>query len=124
MTLEQVNLLNEARSSINAAKLLINGGFSGYGASRAYYAMFYIAEAFLGEIGLSFSKHSAVISSFGKNFAHTEKVPKKFHKFLIEGQAIRHTGDYNHNTSITPEQAREQISRAEEFLQLAENCIK
>jgi len=46
MTEEQRELLEEARDSIAAAKLLLDGGFLGYAASRAYYAMFYVAEAF------------------------------------------------------------------------------
>jgi len=86
--------------------------------------MFYTAEAFLAGEGLSFSKHSAVIASFGKNFARTGKIDKKFHKFLIEGMAIRHTGDYNHSCNITSAQAQEQINRAEEFIKLAESIIK
>jgi uncharacterized protein (UPF0332 family) len=34
--------------------------------------MFYCAEALLFSIGLSFSKHSAVISFFGKEFVKTK----------------------------------------------------
>ncbi|MEQ8225686.1 MAG: HEPN domain-containing protein [Candidatus Eremiobacterota bacterium] len=66
MSKEQIELLNEARKSLSAAKLLLDGGYTGYAASRAYYAMFYIAEAFLEGEGMSFSKHSAVIANFGK----------------------------------------------------------
>jgi uncharacterized protein (UPF0332 family) len=39
--------------------------------------MFYIAEAFLEGKGLSFSKHSAVIAAFGREFAKTQLVPTK-----------------------------------------------
>lgn len=42
--------------------------------------MLYIAEAFLLEKGLTFSKHSAVISAFGKHFAKTGELPKDFHR--------------------------------------------
>ena len=56
-------------SSFEAAKLLLKEGFSGYSASRSYYAMFYIAEAFLEGDKMSFSKHSAVFSAFGREFA-------------------------------------------------------
>lgn len=47
MTQEQEELLLGARDSFEAAKLLLKESFSGYSASRSYYAMFYIAEAFL-----------------------------------------------------------------------------
>jgi len=59
-------LLLKARQSISAAQVLLHNGYSDYAAARAYYAMFYVAEAFLEGEGLSFSKHSAVISAFGR----------------------------------------------------------
>ena len=66
---EQGDLLSQARESIAAARLLRNSGFHGYAASRAYYAMFYVAEAFLLGRGLSFSRHAAVHAAFGEHFA-------------------------------------------------------
>ena len=57
---------------------------SDFAESRAYYAMFYIVEAFLEGEGMSFSKHSAVISAFGREFARTNRVPVEFHRFLID----------------------------------------
>ncbi len=71
MTSEQQDLLQKATSSLEAAKVLLENGFPEFAASRAYYAMFYIAEAFLEGERLSFSKHSAVISAFGQQFART-----------------------------------------------------
>lgn len=123
MTEDQRELLLEARDSIAAAKLLVSGEYPGYAASRAYYAMFYIAEAFLEGEGLSFSKHSAVISAFGREFARTGKVPPEFHRFLMEAQELRHSGDYGSRNEVNFEQAEEQIVRAGEFLKLAEAII-
>jgi len=85
--------------------------------------MFYIAEAFLEGESLSFSKHSAVISAFGRLFAHTGKVPVEFHRYLMEAQELRHSCDYDVNCGVTLEQAQQQIKRAEDFLKLAEQLI-
>ncbi len=123
MTDEQLELLQEARDSIAAAKLLLQGEYPGYAASRAYFAMFYIAEAFLEGEGLSFSKHSAVISAFGREFARSGKVPTEFHRFLMEAQELRHSGDYGIRSAVNYEQAVEQITRAEQFLLLAERFL-
>jgi uncharacterized protein (UPF0332 family) len=60
MTDEQRRLVEQARESLDAAKVLQEAGHHGFAASRAYYAMFYIAEALLLGKGLSFSKHAAV----------------------------------------------------------------
>lgn len=95
MTLEQSALIKKAQGSIEAARLLKNSGYYDFAVSRAYYAMFYVAEAFLLEDGLSFSKHSAVISAFGKRFAKSVQVLQEFHRYLIEAENSRNTGDYN-----------------------------
>jgi uncharacterized protein (UPF0332 family) len=123
MTDDQLDLLQEARDSVSAAKLLLGGGYPGYAASRAYYAMFYVAEAFLEGEGMSFSKHSAVIAAFGQHFVRTGRVPVEFHRFLLEAQELRHAGDYGSRQAVTYEQAREQIARAEQFLALAERLL-
>jgi uncharacterized protein (UPF0332 family) len=78
MTREQAALLNKERDSLRGAKLLAADGLHDFAASRAYYTMFYIAEALLLGEGLSFSKHTAVIAAFGRRFARTGVVPAGF----------------------------------------------
>jgi len=124
MTHEQTALLNKARESLRAAKLLIENGLYDFAASRAYYTMFYIAEAFLLGEGLVFSKHSAVISAFGKHFAKTGIVPEEYHYYLIESQDRRNIGDYDIETGISEAQAVEQIAHAELFVDLAKRTLK
>jgi uncharacterized protein (UPF0332 family) len=85
--------------------------------------MFYIAEAFLEGEGLSFSKHSAVIAAFGREFAKPQRVPLNFHRFLIEAQALRTTGDYGQPNAVTTDLATEQIDCAAQFLALAIQSI-
>lgn len=116
-------LLAKSRESLDAARLLANGGYHNFAVSRAYYAMFYAAEAFLLTRDLSFSKHSAVIASFGHHFVKTGEVLPHFHRYLIEGQEGRNVGDYDLTTQLGPEEAAEQIRRAEEFLSLAEKHL-
>ena len=123
MTEDQRELLDEARDSVNAARLLLQNDFAGYAASRAYYAMLYVAQCFLEGESLSFSKHSAVIAAFGQHFARTGRIPVEFHRYLIEGQALRQTGDYGQRHAVTVEQAEIQIERAQEFIALAEQMI-
>jgi uncharacterized protein (UPF0332 family) len=84
--------------------------------------MFYIAQAFLEGEGLAFSKHSAVIAAFGKEFAKTGRVPVEFHQFLIQAQETRQDADYG-GPKVDTEQARERIGNAERFLDLAQEMI-
>lgn len=123
MTEDQLALLENARDSITAARLLLDGGFPGFAASRAYYAMFYVAEAFLEGEGMSFSKHSGVIAAFGQHFAHPGKVPVEFHRHLLEAQDLRLAGDYDPSDAVTNEQAEEQINHAQQFLDVAQKLI-
>ena len=123
MTPEQEDLLIQARDSLAAAHLLYDQGYCGFAAARAYYAMFYVAEAFLLGRNLSFSKHSGVHAAFGQHFAKTGTVPSKFHRYLIRGMEVRQSGDYGKGGTVTPEESAEQLSRAEEFLQLGEQMI-
>lgn len=123
MTPEQLDLLLKARQSVSAAKILLENDYPDYAASRAYYSMFYVAEAFLIGEGMSFSSHAGVISAFGRNFARTGKVPIQFHRFLIDAQDLRNAGDYGQFNAVSVEQANEQIMNAEMFLELAANLI-
>lgn len=123
MTEDQLELLLKARQSLSAAKVLLDNSFPDYATSRAYYTMFYIAEAFLEGEGMSFSSHAAVISAFGREFARAGRVPVEFHQFLIRAQDLRNAGGYGQLNAITAEQANEQIIRAEQFLELAQNLI-
>jgi uncharacterized protein (UPF0332 family) len=81
--------------------------------------MFYVASAFLVGEGLGFSKHSAVIAAFGREFAKPQRVSSEFHRYLIEAQELRAVGDYGQLNAIAADQATEQIQRAEQFLTLA-----
>jgi uncharacterized protein (UPF0332 family) len=120
---EQEALLKKAKASLEGARLLSSQRFYDFAVSRAYYAMFYVAEAFLLGEGLAFSKHSAVIAAFGQRFAKTARVPQEFHRYLIEGEASRNVGDYDTGPGLSEKDATEQIRRAEEFLNLAERSI-
>jgi len=120
---EQFDLLLKASQSVSAAKVLLENNYPDYAASRAYYGMFYIAQAFLIGEDMSFSSHAGVISAFGRDFARTGKVPIEFHRFLIDAQDLRNTGDYGQLNAISREEANEQIINAEKFIQLAENVL-
>ncbi|MGO8815459.1 MAG: HEPN domain-containing protein [Terriglobia bacterium] len=119
----QRNLLAGARESLSAAQLLHQAGHHGFAASRAYYAMFYVAEAFLLGKGLAFSKHSAVHAAFGEHFVRTGILPAGLHRALIHGMEVRQTGDYDYMNDVSPEEAEEQIMNAEKFLDAAAKLL-
>jgi uncharacterized protein (UPF0332 family) len=119
MSDEQKLLIEKAKESLQAAQILSDESMYGFAASRAYYSMFYVAQAFLLGEGLTFSSHAAVIGTFGKEFAKKNRLPAKFHRYLIDASQIRTEGDYSTARKVTAGEAFEAITQAEEFIQLA-----
>ncbi len=117
---ENRRLMEKSRRSVGAAQALLDRGDADFAASRAYYAMFYAAEAMLMEEGLSSTKHSGVHALFGEHFAKTGRVDPKLHRLLLAAFGNRVESDYGFESTIKPERAAELIAGAREFLSAAE----
>ena len=112
-------LLDKAIDTIESAELLLDHGKTDVAAGRAYYALFYIAEALLNEKELQFSKHGDVIGAYGKEYSKTKLLNQKFHRWLIEGFDTRLIGDYHVDTKIEMGAVANMINQAREFLEAA-----
>ena len=123
MTPDQEGLLGKARRNIRSAKMLLADGDCDTAVSRAYFAMFYVAEAILLSKGLAYSKHSAVIAAFGKEFAKPGVLPAEFHAHLREAAEARNISDYQVGSLLTEEATAQHISRAEALLVAAERLL-
>jgi uncharacterized protein (UPF0332 family) len=120
---EAAKLLNKAEHAILATEALLKAGESDFAAGRAYYAMFYTAEALLTDKGLRYRKHSGVHAAYGKLFAKSGDMDSKYHAWLLEAFDRRITGDYDVESATTEEEVEELITRAREFLQVARNLL-
>ena len=117
MSKEEIHLyLERAKQDLRAVEISIQNDLYHVAVSRAYYTMFYVAEALLASRGEAYSSHSAVISAFGRVFAKTGKLDAKFHRWLIDAQDLRNVGDYGVGRTITSEQVKEVITQAQEFI--------
>jgi len=116
--------LKRAEESHEAAKVLLDGGFLGFSAAQSYYTMFYLAQALLLSKNLTFSSHSAVIASFGKELAKTGLLDSKFHRYLINAQERREIVHYGITRDVSDQQALESYQWAEEFIQTAKAFFK
>ena len=113
-------LLKRAKDNLTAARNVLEDGFPDFATSRAYYAMFYVAEALLAHIGQSYSNHSAVIAAFGREYAKSSTLEPKPHRYLISSQNFRNVGEYGVEAHVSDEQAELVCGWAEEFIQAAE----
>lgn len=118
------SLMKKAKLSLAAAKELLNAGYPEFSVSRSYYAMFYVSQALLLTKNEAFSKHSAVISAFGKEFVKSGLLPAEMHKNILEAFDIRQIGDYGAVGAVSKKEASELIAHAEAFIKAAEKYLK
>jgi len=116
-------LLDRAQDAIEAADILLTNEKVDIAAGRAYYAMFFIAEALLNELDLEFNKHSAVHAAFGKHFAKTNLLDPKFHRWLMDSFDKRLIGDYGVEANLQMDIVVSMIHQAQEFLETAKKYL-
>ena len=112
-------LLNRALDAIEAADILLTNEKTDIAAGRAYYAMFYVAEALLNEKGFQFGKHGNVLAAYGQHFAKTKEMDPKFHNWLLTSFDQRQIGDYAFEPDIQDSVVLQMIQQAQEFLEAA-----
>ena len=110
-------LLDKARRSLISSSVLLKSGDYDFAISRAYYAMFYCAEALLLSKDLKFSKHSAVIAFIGKEFVKPGLLSKDHYSHLMDGFAERQISDYEAMIMPTVEDAQRITSEAAIFME-------
>ncbi len=116
-------LLQKASRSIQAAERLLAAGDVDFAASRAYYALFYVAEALLNEKGLRFKKHGGVHSAFAEHFIKTKQMDPKFHSWLVDAFDERIQGDYEIESQVDSAIVKTTVQQALEFLQAARRFL-
>ena len=101
------------------------GNVGRFSTAQSYYTIFYLAQALLLTKDLTFSSHSAVVAAYGKEFAKTNLLDPKFHRYIIETQKRRQTGHYGEEgEEVTEEQAMESFQWAEEFMQAVKEYLR
>jgi uncharacterized protein (UPF0332 family) len=122
---EETNLLLfRAEEAIESADILLKQGYLADSTSRAYYAMFHIAEALLNEKGLSFSKHGNVHGAFGEHYVKTGIFDKKYHKWLLSAFSRRIASDYDAAARFQSSSVKTMIDQAWKFLQAAKKYLE
>ena len=109
---------------MEAAERLTKDGDAEFAVGRAYYAMFYAAEALLNEKELRFRKHAGVHGAFAQHFVKNGLIDKKYHRWLVAAFSKRITGDYGIDSDLTAEDAAVLISQAREFLKAATQFLE
>ena len=85
--------------------------------------MFYAATALLFQRGLTFKRHSAVISAFGREFAKNDRAWRAHHQNLISAESLRNEGDYDLYTEVSSEEVEATLEAANKFVNAATNHL-
>ena len=107
-----VKLLDKATRSIAAGESALTDGHIEAAANRAYYAMFYVAEALLNERGLTFRKHAGVHSAFGEHFARQGMLDARYHRWLLAAFNKRVAADYGVDAELSATEVGQMLEQA------------
>ena len=112
-------LMLNAEETLRAAEVLFKEEFLRDAVNRAYYSVFYIAEALLNEKDLRYSKHGTVHGAFAQHFVKTKIFDDRYHKLLTGAFRRRMLGDYEEVTRFSSEEVMQVIEQAWDFLGVA-----
>jgi len=116
--------LERAEQSVEISRQLLESGYLPDGISKAYYAMFYAANAALRAQNIAVSKHSAIIAEFGKVYAKHGLIDPDLHRALIDAFDERQEADYNVFLEVGKDQVQERIQKAEAFVQAVTSYLE
>jgi uncharacterized protein (UPF0332 family) len=116
-------LVARAHKYLRSAELLLSANDYESVVSRAYYAMFYVAEAALLSRGISASSHKGVIAALGEHFIKTGVFPKELARQFAVAFQKRQLGDYEYTPVIAREEAVEILASARDFVRTIESWL-
>jgi uncharacterized protein (UPF0332 family) len=125
MSTEEIQLyLDRAHQDLEAAESNLHHGFYGVTVARAYYATFYATSALLASRRISRSKHSDVLSTFGKHFVRAGLMEPEFAKMLGHAFDSRLDSDYDLMFVADRTLAEDLYSDAQSLVQRAERHLR
>ena len=123
--LREVTLyIEHAEDALETARLDLNSDFYAAAVNRAYYAIFYAANALLAVKKLARSKHSGVLAAFRQHFIKTGMLPVKLSEIYGQVMEDRHEGDYEILTALSKEDAEIDIRQAQYFVDEVKSWLR
>jgi uncharacterized protein (UPF0332 family) len=118
VTLKEVALyLENADEALSVAQLNLDNDFYAAAINRAYYAIFYAANALLATQKLARSKHSGVLAVFRQHFIKTELLPTELSVIYGQVRDDRQEGDYEIMIATSKEDAEIDLDQARYFVE-------
>jgi uncharacterized protein (UPF0332 family) len=99
-------------------------GFYGSAINRAYYAIFYAANALLTTHGISRSRHSGVIATFRQRFVKSGLIEARYSDVYGRVMENKHVSDYEIELPVEPQVAEDDLRDAQRFVERVEQHLR
>jgi uncharacterized protein (UPF0332 family) len=109
-------MLVKARKKLATARTNFDNDQYDDAVSRTYYSVFHTISAVLLSKGLHFSSHGQTIGAFNRYFIKTKKFPSSFSKVIKKLFKERQIGDYDVQTYLDADIAKEDLEEAEKII--------
>ncbi len=115
--------MDYARRALRTAAWALDDGDWVGAINRAYYAIFYAANAVLELEGLERSKHSAVLALFRQKYIKTGKIEVEFSHTYGQAFDSRNEGDYDRAEFPDQAEAKQTVEGAMQFVERIERYL-
>jgi uncharacterized protein (UPF0332 family) len=116
--------LDAANEALEGSQYNLDGGYYGIAVNRAYYAVFYAANALLATKGLARGKHSGTVSAFRKTFVKPGLIEPEYSDIYGSLLDDRHVSDYDMDSTIDPARAETDLKGARQFVSRVETYLR
>jgi uncharacterized protein (UPF0332 family) len=116
--------MEHARRMLKVAAHNIADGFFGSAINRAYYAIFYAANALLATRGLARGKHSGVVTAFREHFVKPGLIEVEYSDVYGRVMDNRRVSDYEIEIPVDAEAAEKDLSDAQRFVERVEQLLR
>ena len=121
---EVILYLENADEALSAAQLSLDNDFYSAAINRAYYAIFYAANALLSTKKLARSKHSGILAAFRQHFIKTGLLVSDLSEIYGQIMDDRHAGDYELITATSKEDAKIDLKQAKHFVTVVREWLQ
>ena len=115
--------IDQAKETINVAKLCFENGHYKDAINRSYYAAFYAVKAVLALDNIDFKRHKDVVATFNRDYIASGMYEKEIGRLLSRLQKKRENSDYDDFYIASKEEAEDQIKFAEQIVMSITNKI-
>lgn len=109
-------LLTKSQQYLRSAAVLLEVGDYDSSVSRAYFAMFYAAQAALLTTGATVKSRRSVRSAFTEHFVQNGRFPQRAADVLNQAYEMQETADYAQRPVVSEDEAERTLGEAEAFI--------